>query len=241
MNPVIRAIGYLSGEILQLGPSYESLAASFKAHQDWVGSWENYYHRPVDFQNLWKIEEEYTSKIMSYEARDLARIREIRNDNIVAWHAVRKRKPKISDPAHLAECEKMWERIADDANQNQPKGSKICLGTNYTIALVPSATKIGDVIVQFWGCNAAIVMRPVIKPWTSDLTTIKGVTITEGGSPHFILVGRADIADLLDAKSASMCCSRGIGSKEGCQNWGAVYIDLDFRTLQLITASTTTW
>jgi len=231
----------LSGEIVQLGPNYASLVASFRAHQDWLNCWNDYYYKPIDLETLRRIDEEYTAKIMSYGERDLARIQEIRNPSIVAWRIAGGRRPKISDPWYAAEYEKMWDTV-DDSEQRLLRGPRICLGTGYLIGIVPPAAQVGDVIVQFWNCDAAIVMRP------SDLR-VSAASTTGNSTSSFMLVGRADVAEVIDRKGTpgfdtwdeqGLVGSLAPGFEEGSQASGAIYVDLDFRTLQIITASIST-
>ncbi len=112
----------------------------------------------------------------------------------------------------------------------------------YMMGVVPSAAKVGDVIVQFWNCDAAIVMRPI------DLR-IPAVSVTRSPTSSFVLVGRADVAGALERQGTPGCDTRAgqglfgsltVGPDIGSQATGPVYVDLDFRTLQSITASIST-
>jgi hypothetical protein len=237
-KPVIRAEGYLSGKIVQLGPRYTSFVGSFRAQQDWLNCWEDYYHKPVDFETLRRINERYTAEIVSYEEMDLARVREIRNPNTVAWRVAGGAKPQRSDPRYAIEYGKMW----DDNEQGQPSEPRVFLGTDYLIGLVPSAAKIGDFLIRFWNCSAAIVVRPI---------NLEMGIVSTVNSPNssFMLVGRADVAEVIDRKATpgfDMRAEKGFlgntapGFEEGLETSGAVYVDMDFPTLQTITASIAT-
>jgi len=237
-KPVIRAEGYLSGKIVQLGPRYTSFVGSFRAQQDWLNCWEDYYHKPVDFETLRRINERYTAEIVNYEEKDLARIREIRNPNTVAWRIAGGVQPQRSDPRYAIEYGKMW----DDNEQGQPSEPSIFLGTDYLIGLVPSAAEIGDFLIRFWNCNAAIVVRPV----NLEMGVVSTVDCPNSS---FMLVGRADVAEVIDRKATpgfDMHAEKGFlgntasGFEEGFETSGAVYVDMDFPTLQMITASITT-
>jgi hypothetical protein len=129
--------------------------------------------------------------------------------------------------------ETMW--IDVPGGKREPR---ICLGTGYVMGLVPPAAQLRDIVVRFWNCDAAIVMRPVTTP-TTDTTA----------APMFMLVGRADIAEVIDRNStpgrdphAEECMSGTPtpGFREGLQHMGAVYIDLSLEALQVITANIAT-
>lgn len=79
------------------------------------------------------MDEEYAAKIINYDALEIARIREIRNHNIVAWRTTWGQKPQLSHPSYIAEYEEMWG-ITDDDAPRQLKEPRMCLGTDQTIA-----------------------------------------------------------------------------------------------------------
>jgi hypothetical protein len=226
IGPIIRAIGYLDGRIIQVGPEYESLVGSFRVHQHWVDSWEGHYDKPRDLEILRRMNEDYMIKTMAYERKDLDRIQEVQNSSIIAWRMGRNR-PQSFENKQTSAWDFATGKIA--APSHRPR---ICLGTDYTIAMVPSLAKADDVIVRFWNCSAAVVMRPIISA---------------AGSPpsSFLLVGRADIAEHLESHNYP---GRDTRAEERLvhvlepgvnqfQASGAVYVDLDFHALQLITAS----
>jgi hypothetical protein len=235
-RPTIRAIGYLSGEIVHLGPTYTSLIGSFRAEQDWLNCWGKYYQKPGDLETLRRINEQYMAKIMGYKAKDLARIREIRSQSTVAWRVAGGRRPENSDPSQAAQFDKMW----DNEESSQSNGSRICLGTDYLMTVVPAAAKFGDVVLRFWNCSAAILMRPVNPTGSSDSINM---------DTPFMLVGRADVAELADRKATPghdtraeevFSATPSPGFEKDCRARGAVYVELDLRTLQIITASIST-
>lgn len=209
-------MGYIAGEIVRLGPEYESLIASSRAQWDWTSCWADHYQTAKDLEMLRRIDEKYAAKIMHYEKRDVDRIREIRNPDIAAW-CVDLESCRTSDPRYVSQYETMWCREVDE------EGPRICLGTGHVIALVPPAAKVGDVIVRFWNCDAAIVMRPVKR------------AETERGSPWLMLVGRTDVAEVCDRKampSSDPHAERHLAHDDGDH----IYVDLNLRTLQMITA-----
>jgi hypothetical protein len=234
-KPLIRAIGYISGKIVHLGTKYTSFVGSFRAQQDWLNCWEDYYHKPVDFETLRQLNESFTTDVVSYEDKDLARIREIRNPNIVGWRIAGGSRPQTSDSRLSIEYNKMW----DENDSEQANELRLFLGTDYLIGLVPSAAKIGDFIIKFWNYNAAIVMRPVNPRFEI-------VSAGEGPKSSFMLVCRADVAELSGRMASPGFDFRAEGRflgnttphlTESFETTGAVYVDMDFPTLQMITAS----
>lgn len=161
---------------------------------------------------------------MSYKGADFARIRGIRAPNVVAWRAVGGHKPETKDSNYLAEYDKLWtETDQKGGTDGQTNGPAICLGTSqqttHFIGLVPPAAKVGDVIVRFWGCDAALVMRPLLHGKTTY--------------SYFVLVGRADISNGFDPKSEA-ADGRGAGGSSRASR--AVLVDFDLPTLQMVTS-----
>lgn len=182
------------------------------------------------------------AKIMDYENNDLARIREIRSPSTLAWSVAGGRRPEDSDPNYLFQFDKMWDNMDND--ESRSNGTRICLGTDHLMAVVPAAVKVGDVVVRFWNCDAAILMRPV-NPQEGETGS------RDNMNTSFMLVGRADVAELADRKAtpghdvrAEAVFSGSFSSTPGLEKCGraseAVYVDLDFRTLQIITTSIST-
>jgi hypothetical protein len=226
-KPQVRVIGFLGGELLHIGPEYNSFIGSFQARQDWLGSWEDHYTEEGDLERLHELNDRYTDKILRYSHRELARIRELCKPNISAWRPSAKiqrtySKPKLDQPPQYTSSS------ASDA-------PRMFLGTGHLIGLAPPATQVGDVIVQFWNCDAAIVMRPGHTP-PGEIT---------GCSASFSAAGRADVVQMRDGKGSpgtdawaeERICGSGSGNLSETGDSQAVYVDLDFETLQAITAS----
>ncbi|RFU25931.1 hypothetical protein B7463_g10397, partial [Scytalidium lignicola] len=93
---------------------------------------------------------------------------------------------------------------------------------SYVIGLVPPAAQLGDIIARFWNCDAAIVMRPVTLSTTDTVAS------------SFMLIGRADVAEVVDRNStpgrdphAEQCMSGATapGFREGSRTPGATNLD----------------
>jgi len=202
-----------------------------------------YYQKPGDLEMLRRIDEQYMAKIMDHEDKDLARIREIRSPSTVAWRVAGGRRPEDSDPSHPVQFDKMWDNM-DNNEGSHSNGPRMCLGTDCLMTVVPAAVKVGDVVVRFWNCDAAILMRPV-NPQEGAISAMDIM------NTPFILVGRADVAELANRKAtpghdvrAEQVFLGSFSSIPGLEKdsraSGAVYVDLDLRTLQIITASIST-
>jgi hypothetical protein len=240
---IIRATGFISATIIHMGPDYRSLIASFQTHQDWLNSWNGHYNKTSDLEMLRRKNEVYTARIMSYEERDVARVRNIQSPSTVAWRIAGGCTQRSSAPGYAAE----FEGVSDDISKYEPaqsNGPRICLGTAGLIGLVPPAARAGDIVVQFRNCSAAIIMRPIVDPRAPRSKT------TDGPASSSLLVGRADIAEAHERKDTpgydTHVKQRPSASYEdpvfeGSQASRVVCVDLDLRTLQIITASISTF
>ena len=232
-RPIVRAYGYLDGVILRLGPSYSSWVGSVRAHQNWLSCWEHYYPQAEDLGALGQIHERYSEKIMGYKDRDVARICEIPDPGVVAWaiDAASDTACEIlrDTPEYSASYSDMWKVSALDS----PGEPRMFLGTRHALGLVPSGARIGDHIVRFWNCDAAILVRPV-----------KGEFGCGQDGPAFMMVGRADVAEGversntpgLDEYGEQGLLGRVLADGERGSP-GAMCVDLSLCTLQMISAS----
>jgi hypothetical protein len=219
------ALGYIAGEILHIGPNYHFLVGSSSAVQDWTSCWTDYYQKEVDLELLRRMNEQYTANILEYVETDLARISPIQSPYVTAWRHGEPRPHSMHPDASPFQDDSPIKTSPEDRN----KPPRICLGTGQVMGLVPPTSRIGDVIVRFWGCNSAIVMRPLTGPLTAG---------------SFMLVGRADVAAVLNqtdeapSKLNSSVWDKGAfeGFRADSKLGGAVNVELDLRTLQKITA-----
>lgn len=151
-------MGYLGEEIMGIGPSYASLIGESRTQPLWDNCLETHYPDASDIEILRKTSEQYMKTILSYEDKDLSRFQTIIDHRIVAWSIATPR-PQTSDPGYIAKYGGMWN---DDRKQPDHVEQRICVCTGRQIAIVPSAAKPGDVIIRFWNCSAAILMRPCV-------------------------------------------------------------------------------
>ncbi|XXH04757.1 hypothetical protein Hte_011179 [Hypoxylon texense] len=212
-NLVIRAMGYISGEVLEMGPGYTALMSSPRSEREWLSRCEAYYDNPDDLETLRRTYEIYMTKILRYEDKDLERIRGIKSPRIMGWDFTEEEMSQCPSPAFTTErFGSIWPTERKEWEQGHSSGQTMCLCTGHQFGIVPSITKPGDVLIRFLDCSATIVMRRRIN--------------TTGFNPRLLLfVGRADVAEVAYEKSTKVTTSR------------AVYVDLDLDTLQSITAS----
>lgn len=225
-KPCVRALGYLAAKILKVGPSYTELISSANATYDWVDCWEDSYEMH-QLAELREVNEAYLRRITRYTDEDLAYIRPIKSYGTMARPVRVGPNGGVDLDVYTAAFEVLWS----DEPSIQDTNPHICLCSGHLIALVPAMTRVGDIIVRFWDCSTAAVMRPVdnfgLEGWTTDLT------------PYF-LVGKADISQprgpweepvLYQAKA------RGFRSSlEGPYTSNVLDVDLDFRSLQMLSA-----
>ena len=232
-KPVFQALGYVAGRVTDIGPGYASLVGSFRAQQEWFSTCERSYDDSEDLERIRIINERYSTKMISYGDRDLNRISKIRSKAVLAWKGYR----TTFDPDCADFDQKyhdLWQAFdlrREDTAVDASDSPRICIGTEHLIALVPPATEVGDVVVRFWGCDAAFVMRPM------------GVECLQEDSQkalvsYFLLVGRADVADKsLQGDHSDDAGRFNINTTK--ENKSLVWINLGTRTLQLLTASIT--
>lgn len=209
---------------MQLGPDYLSLVSSSTAAQDWTSCWTEHYQTEADLEILRFIDEEYAARIFEYSDADLERVRNIWNRHVSA-RPVGHGKYDGQDPtsSHPGTAENSKLEPGDDVVVESPR---IFLGTGYVMGLASSAAAVGDAVVRFWNCNAAVVMRP-----TDPLSS----------ASSFTLIGRADVAEFINGtKGALSEPPLPPRNQIGSAHPYAVYVDLDLKTLQRITACIST-
>ena len=188
--------------------------------QDWYSTWDNYYHERNDLEILHRLNERFTHKVIPYSTKDISRIREFSNPYISArgFSAARRRKVSEAEsgPSHTTRKE-----LDAESSFESPR---MFIGTNHYIGLLPASARADDVIVQFWNCDAALVLRPEKAAKLEML--LEDVDLS---TFVFSVIGRADIVDQTDhvMKGFDLLKNTNI----------AVYVDLDFHTLQALSAS----
>lgn len=92
--------------------------------------------------------------------------------------------------------------------------------------MVPPGAELGDVIIRFWHCSAAIIMRPL--PNNSSDTT----------RSSFRIIGRVDVSE--DMRPGELDGYYRGKMENELSSSARVYVDLDFGTLQSISAMIST-
>ncbi|KAI1353981.1 heterokaryon incompatibility protein-domain-containing protein [Xylaria sp. FL0043] len=234
---LVPARGYVAGKILDLGPSYADFVASFRHHTLWKAKWRKHYRKETDLMQLREMEERYATKILKYGDADVARIAPMEEQSFVAF-----RSPDNGPLDDLTAAgthvngtqiiDSMLAKLSVDCSsvkQAAPDGKvSRFLGTDYCMGLAPRGTVVGDWVLRFLDCDAAIVVRPHD---TNDRTSVCA------------LVGRADVADirnregpLSDSVAEKALTRHAYGDSEDKR----VDMMMSWHTLQRITASVNT-
>lgn len=236
---MIQAKGYVAGTVVHIGPTYGEFVGSYLQQQRWLASWDTHYPEARDLEKLRQMEESYSAKIIDYSDTAIARIRHINNEDTVCWSV-------LGGVPPITEFPGFFPHLNDDSEPVRFLGSDFCMG------LAPAGVHVGDLVIRFWNCDAAVIVRRG-----------KGTYASWHG-----LVGRADVAephgqrrDGMDntAKDAmrifggdGAAGSAGAGvdrvllkprqgrssspDASGGPRTKAMYIRLDFETLQLISS-----
>ncbi|RYP56832.1 hypothetical protein DL771_011607 [Monosporascus sp. 5C6A] len=215
----IFVLGYLAGQILVAhGPSYSSFVSSSRDQRSWNTSFRRYYTDEQDLAKLRAMEATYSAKIIDYEATDLSRITSLDTSAFIAAPAFGGKWSIMARDGLFQERARSWKQ-ARVAGEPRPEAHRF-LGTNHCMGLAPAETEVGDWVVRFKGCDAAIVVRKI-----TDEQIVHG----DEEGPYYTLVGRADVADSEE------------GHWLGKSKRDILDILMDWPTLQHITASIETW
>ncbi|KAI0802245.1 heterokaryon incompatibility protein-domain-containing protein [Xylaria sp. FL0064] len=184
---MIRAVGYIAGRVLRLGPEYGALIGSSQAQQEWTSCWPELYQKAEDLEMLRRIGEEFTADLLSCTKSDIDRVRCIRSTPVTAEPVTLSRDilRRIRESQNPVLDEEISANLS--AENREPR---MCLGTGYVMGLVPSAAEPGDIIVRFWNCDAAVVMRPLKTIPTNPKTLVS-----------WSLIGRANVAEVCNRRS----------------------------------------
>jgi hypothetical protein len=201
----IRADGYVASRVLILGQSYSSFLGSRRSPPEWHASWKNCYSLE-DLPELRRIDAEYSARISDLCSSEVDRVRPIKSPSTVGQRYTDEEDNLFPDAA------------TNNQAPNKDNDPIRFLGSNYCMGLAPSTTKIGDIIVRFWSCDVALVMRR--------------------DTCRYRLVGRGHVKDTRRAGPADDYALLLIISNEheNCSIDG-ISVDMDLHTLQKITAS----
>ncbi|KAF8857274.1 hypothetical protein BDZ45DRAFT_803552 [Acephala macrosclerotiorum] len=146
--PCIAAVGYVASRILMLGQSYSSFLASRRLIPEWRAGWKSFYS-PGDFRELRKIDAASSATQADLCSSEVNRIRPIDSPSTVGRREMEEEYQVVPGAASQ-------DQTLDTAQDPSPLRF---LGTNYYMGLTPPTTKVGDIVVRFWGCDAALIMR----------------------------------------------------------------------------------
>ncbi|KAI1187504.1 heterokaryon incompatibility protein-domain-containing protein [Nemania serpens] len=189
---LVPARGYRAGEIIDFGPSYVDFVRSFHHHKTWRSKWRKFYREERVLERLREMEERYAAKILKYSEVDVARVARIRDESFGAFippnddgpldmltiKGTKRDGAKILDS--ISQCQ-LIEDVPEPAQQSEEVYR--FLGTDSCMGLAPPGATVGDWVIRFWDCDAAVILRYNYE------------------SNSCSLIGRADVADVVDRKS----------------------------------------
>lgn len=224
---MLKAKGYVAGTVVHLGPSYSDFVGSYREQQLWIGSWDMHYEAIADLEKLRQMEERYSAKVIDYSDTDVSRICGINSAEAVAWSILQEEPPSPPSPT-----------LPGPPGTPPPHSDPVrFLGTDLCLGIAPPEVRQGDLIIRFWNCDAAIIVRR--KPPTSE----------DASGEYYELVGRADVAEPYQRRgdvgdSQAKDAMRVIGGdwpgrKSKADETKAVYVRVDFETLQKMSAAIT--
>ncbi|EGY20903.1 HET domain-containing protein [Verticillium dahliae VdLs.17] len=236
----LKVKGYIAGRILSLGPRYTEGLGCSRADQHWLASSKTYYTKAGELETLRRTEASYKTKILAYSSQDLRRICIIDSASAIAWGILQ---PPPDEPVSLPPlvCTMASRQAGDSAAANREPVR--FLGTSLLTGLAPASAGVGDIIIRFWNCDAAIVVRPTM-PLPVDLET----DLLDARLTYCRIVGRADIAETYERPGDGtddmakrlmdvLETSEEIEGMSFQQYSRGVYVRLDFATLQKISAA----
>ena len=253
-TPFIMAMGYVAGAILAFGPHYSQYVGSYQAQREWAHSLRQHYSSSRDLETLRRMQDSYEVDILYYSAEDLDRISALNSSKSSVWSIL-----EGPEPVSLGD----EPQDPDPGELQRPPAAAdpiLFLGTDQCMGLAPSIAKLGDLVVRFYNCNAAILIRPTPtakKPANERWEFSKRHAIPPGPeflsfqSGYYRIAGRVDVAepynreeDRGDRRAMSLMrnVERSLPSfpeedPAALWEWSrGVYVRLDFQTLQQISA-----
>ncbi|KAL8414516.1 hypothetical protein RB594_005666 [Gaeumannomyces avenae] len=244
----IIAKGYIAGRILHLGPTHDEYVGSHWHHSQWFRSWSHYYSEPSDLEQLREMEEQFSNKIVSmYTDADVARV-SAWEDMASCCFAFSVLALSKYTPDGVVEA--MKGKISTVKHSVSPQGTcrlpRRFLGSDRCLGMAPAEAQVGDLIVRFWNCNAAVVVRTSSHCRVPRYRDYNDRVAAMHQNIHEI-IGRADVPELKsrtphdpEAKE-KMKVHGGVFDNGGYVAFdgnrprtNAVYISMDFRMLQKV-------
>lgn len=160
----------MQGCIVHLGPSYSDTVSSFEAEKGWKASFERYYDKSKDLTQLRKQEELHTARLVEMTDTEVAKICSLESPKVegldgdstnAAWFDL----DWLTDKPYGKQDDSVLEQLRAFANmiplkeQHNPQEPRRFLGSNCFMGLAPGDAKLGDLIVRFWGCDVAVILR----------------------------------------------------------------------------------
>ncbi|KAI0399142.1 heterokaryon incompatibility protein-domain-containing protein [Xylaria palmicola] len=144
----VEALGYVAGEVWEIGPEYQSVMSSARSRDDWHDCLYKHYHDAADMERLRKVDELYLRKVMASEQETLRNVQNLPSHKTLAWSNINANHATPGDAQYKSTHSGCFH-ILSDTNVDDTGPARLCLGSDCLIALVPSKTKTGDLIIRF--------------------------------------------------------------------------------------------
>ncbi|KAL8388239.1 hypothetical protein RB595_009368 [Gaeumannomyces hyphopodioides] len=253
----IIAKGYIASKILHLGPTYDEYIGSHWNHSQWLQSWPRFYPEPGDLEQLREMEEQFSNKIINmYTDADVARVKALEDmaSCCFAFSVLAAGTYNPDEVVENATGETSPKPLLSLQGTCRPP--RRFLGSDRCMGMVPGEAQVGDLIVRFWNCDAAVVVR------TSDFRVPHYPDFGQPGQNKRIprvdmvadrnqfthkIIGRADVAELksriphdpkakdkMEVYGGDFRDGRYVASGQSPPRTDAVYVSMDLRTLQKV-------
>lgn len=169
-SQILQARAAITGEILDIGPTYQEMISSSSANRRWRLSFEKWYSLPLQVQTLREASEAYSLVLLDMTDQELAKICSIRPCDMYTKGIIAKSTWNGNDETwDHQEPDDQIGRDTDDISSNtvlpdstlikEPEGPHMFLGNNCLMGLAPFEAAPGDKICQFWKSDVVALLR----------------------------------------------------------------------------------
>ncbi|KAI9164093.1 Heterokaryon incompatibility protein [Paramyrothecium foliicola] len=152
------AKGFITSEILCLGPFRNEIASSIRADKSWKLSFSKTYKKPVDLKKARRSYERFSQEMLCWSLQQMESIRLLYSQRSYGY---------MRDAGDGSTGTKIQNEPHNEVNTSP----RLFLGTNATIGCVPDGTQLGDLICTFFKSDVAVVVRKLSE---ADMYTIIG-------------------------------------------------------------------
>jgi hypothetical protein len=166
-SQIIQARAAITGEILDIGPTYQDMLSYSSANKRWRLSFEKWYSLPSHIQTLREVSEAYSLVLLDMTDQELAKIRFIHPGELYT-KGILAQSTWDGDEGTWdhQEPDNQIGRDMDDIPSSAilpgltlARKPHMFLGSNYLMGLAPAEAAPGDKICQFWKSNVGGLLR----------------------------------------------------------------------------------